>query len=367
MLPSKIDGLKDDNAEHPRVNDALRRAERVTRTVHESALEASHLRSEFVATMSHEIRTPLSGVIGMIGLLLETELTDEQREYAEGVRASGEVLLGVTNEILDFSKIEAGKLVLEVGSFVLPALVEEVCAIMASPAHATGVELLSSIDEELPPTVSGDSTRVRQVLTNLVSNAVKFTAAGEVCVRVTRQGEGDSMIRFEVTDTGIGIEATAAERIFEAFTQADGSTTREYGGTGLGLAISKQLVDLMGGEIGVESVEGVGSTFWFTLPLPSVTDSQSAEPMRPGMVGTRVLAIDDNATSRGLFERQLRASGMTCDTAIDGRAGLDMLDAAHASGAGYGVVLLDDSMPGMTAIELVEAIRSRASCLRCPS
>ena len=355
-LLKKLAEIEARNAEHLVVIEDLRCAERITHEDHEEALKTARLRSEFVATMSHEIRTPLSGVIGMTGLLLETELSDEQREYAEGVRASGDVPLAVTDEILDFAKIEAGKLELEMGPFVLPAVVEEVCAIMTSPAHARGVELLWWIDEELPATVCGDGARMRQVLTNLVSNAVKFTAAGEVCVRVTDPEGGGQTIRFEVTDTGIGLAPASIDRIFDAFAQADGSTTREYGGTGLGLAISKQLVNLMGGEIGVESAEGAGSTFWFTLPLPAVTDSRSPDPVRPGLAGIRVLVIDDNATSGELLGRRLVRWEMRCDTAVDGRTALGMLDAAIP----YGLVLLDDSMPSMTARELAEAIRSRS-------
>jgi PAS domain S-box-containing protein len=340
------------------LTQATRARERLTHA-HRQALEASRLKSEFVANMSHEIRTPLNGVLGMSRLLADTSLTEEQREYTEAMESSGRALLAVIDDVLDFSKIEAGKLELEEQPFALGDLVEEVCSLVAGPAHDKGVEVLAWVDEGLPATVSGDGNRVRQVLANLMTNAVKFTAAGEICISVKKDFSVQGpMIRFDVADTGIGIAEDSVSRIFDSFAQADGSTTREYGGTGLGLTISEQLVALMGGRIGVESLQDQGSTFWVTLPLPAVPAEAGAETTGSDLAGVRALVVDDNATSRALLERQLMAWGMVCEKTGDCGTALELLRAADSAGAPYKVVLLDAEMPATDESAALGAVRS---------
>jgi signal transduction histidine kinase/DNA-binding response OmpR family regulator/HPt (histidine-containing phosphotransfer) domain-containing protein len=321
----------------------------------EAAERASSAKSEFLARMSHEIRTPMNGVMGMSELLQSTELTPRQRHLSETISHSAEALLQIINDILDFSKVEAGKLELERVEFDLREAVEETIEIFAGRAHAKSLELACAVDLDVPGTVWGDPTRLRQILINFVGNAIKFTDLGEVIVRV-KTGGADGLLRFEVVDTGIGIPEEVQGRIFNSFSQADSFTTRKYGGTGLGLAICRQLATLMGGAIGVDSVVGSGSTFWFEVRLePAEAVPTLTRLRRLNLIGVRVLVVDDNASNREILQQHLQSCGVEV-TAVDASAAA--LAALNAAGPRFDVALVDDQMPVMNGVELAKLIRA---------
>ncbi len=355
------------------VNGQLKNAIAQARELAARAEAASQAKSEFLANMSHEIRTPMNAILGMAHLVLKTELTPKQFDYVRKIDASARSLLGIINDVLDFSKVEARKLELESRGFELDDVLQNVSSSVSMAALGKDLEVLFRIGSDVPPGLRGDPLRLGQVLTNLTNNAVKFTEEGQVILSVERDGEladGRAVLRFSVSDTGIGMSGEQMKRVFDAFTQADASTTRKYGGTGLGLAVCRHLVELMGGTIRVASESGKGSTFIFTAPFhltaPEGAGATMLRRLPGGLTNSRILIVDDHETARAIFSDVLEAFGIPFSSAESGAEAVEILRAAPEDG-GYDLILLDWMMPGMEGIETARQIRRDARFQRKPA